>query len=168
MTKATRKILVSKREQQVLDYFANHVSATIEEIALHFTGESRQNLFNPGVFRFKQLGVLECTEMTRETTNGGIARVYVRGENFHNVKVLSPETTTTVRKFQRLAKELGVKKKGTRGAKLKYQSAQHVASAIKSGSLSANSIPTMRTYHKTRNPAYAEMLRQGLALSKRK
>ncbi len=164
MGQATGKIVVSKREQQVLDYFKNHVSATIEEIAIHFTGESRQNLFNPGIFRFKQLGILECTDMTRETTNGGTARVYIQGENFHNTKVLSSETTATVRKFQRLAKQVGQKKKENRGAKLKYKSASDVVAALESGKLSAATIPTMRTYHKDRNPAYAEMLRQGLAI----
>lgn len=168
MTKATGKIVVSKREQQVLDYFKTHVSATIEEIALHFTGESRQNLFNPGVFRFKQLGVLECTEMTRETTNGGTARVYIQGDNFNNTQVLTSETTTTVRKFQRLAKQLGVKKKETRGAKLKYRSTADVVNAMKAGKLNAASIATMRGYHKDRNPAYAELLRQGLAIFKAK
>ena len=57
-----------------------------QEAALHFTGESRQNLFTTPFNKMEKEGLIEKLGNKRETTNGGMANIYISSGkiNFSN------------------------------------------------------------------------------------
>lgn len=99
-------IYLNKRENQIYTFFQNNESATIEQVAIAQTGESRQNLYNPGFHRLKGLGIIQESGETQRTTNGGIAQIYVKGKNFKKHKIITPHHKEIIKEIRRLEAEL--------------------------------------------------------------
>ncbi len=152
------KVLLSGREKQILAFFETHKDGTVDECAIASTEgkASLQNLFTSGFQRFRDLGVIQYTGETRQTSNGGFAEVHTRGRNFNNLNVLSPMMNKA-----RIAVKKDAKEKAEAGKPRKqmaFRTAAQVKSAVIKGSLSKASLNSGIAYHRKKNPAYAEML----------
>ena len=67
---------MNTKDQQVLNFLTKVGVATIEDCALHFTGESRQNLYTTNFNRLEKVGKIVRTGEQKKTTNGGLANLY--------------------------------------------------------------------------------------------
>lgn len=67
---------MNTKDQQVLNFLTKIGMGTIEDCALHFTGESRQNLYTTNFNRLEKLGKIVRTGDQKRTTNGGLANIY--------------------------------------------------------------------------------------------
>lgn len=178
-------IYLSKRENQIYNFFKQNDNAIIEEVAIAFTKESRQNLYNPGFNRLKQLGMLVATDELRLTTNGGSAHVYVRGPNFEKEQVINPQQKAIIKEMHRLQAELGgvkaptkakakakgaTKAKGVKSPTLgrppKYTTAKGIFRALRDGELKPQVYYNTVGKHSGASEQRKAMYREGHALWK--
>lgn len=67
---------MNSKDQQVINFLGSVGFGTIEDCALYYTGESRQNLFTTNFNRLEKLGKVVKTGQQKQTTNGGWANIY--------------------------------------------------------------------------------------------
>lgn len=67
---------MNTKDQQVINFLSENSNGTIEECAMHYTGESRQNLYTTNFNRLEKLNKIVKTGQQKQTTNGGWANVY--------------------------------------------------------------------------------------------